>query len=238
MLSYNDPISGSNRIKRRTLKQQIAEKLSSMIYCGLVREGPFMPSERDLMATFKVSRETIRGSLDILAARKMVEINHGARTRIIGDEHSYRNYLSKYCGATSFDKANLPEARKMVEIELLRKAAIHIGKPALLRLNDLLANQAKLLGDPVGFQIADREFHHVIHKSGKNNLLSDYADKVYDFSLKHRNVAAQEKKSLETSYREHVDIVSALENRDPEAAERAICGHLDSFYSTTTQVDV
>src|SRR3712207_3994179 len=53
-----------------------------MIASGLLRPGDDLPSERDLAAALEVSRETVRGAVQILAARGMVEVAQGARPRV------------------------------------------------------------------------------------------------------------------------------------------------------------
>lgn len=232
---YGNAFASGSSVKRGTLKQQVAEKLGYMICSGLIREGSALPSERDLVATFKVSRETVRGALEILAARKLIEIHHGARTKVTSVQGSLQQFLPSYGGLTNYDITTVSDARQVVEKELLRRAAIRIDKSSLARLKHLLANQAQLLDDPVGFQIADREFHDVIYKAGKNDLLASFANTVYDYALEYRYVAIRQQNAIEISYREHVAIVAALENHDPEAAERAICAHLDSIYRTTVQ---
>jgi DNA-binding FadR family transcriptional regulator len=42
--------------------------------------------------------------------------------------------------------------------------------------------------------------------------------------------------TIETSYREHLQIYQALCERDPAAAEAAVLGHLDSVYDTTARI--
>ena len=48
-----------------------------------VHAGGELVGERDLAAAIQVSRETVRGGVQILAARGIIEVSHGARTRVV-----------------------------------------------------------------------------------------------------------------------------------------------------------
>ncbi|MBN9011420.1 MAG: GntR family transcriptional regulator, partial [Rhizobiales bacterium] len=44
--------------------------------------GDELPGERELSAILSVSRETIRGAIQTLAGRGLVDVAHGSRTRV------------------------------------------------------------------------------------------------------------------------------------------------------------
>src|SRR5690349_22629436 len=71
-------------IAKRTVKDQISDKLAYMIHSGLLRAGDELPSERELASTLGVSRETVRAAIGVLAARHMIEVSQGSRTRVLG----------------------------------------------------------------------------------------------------------------------------------------------------------
>jgi DNA-binding GntR family transcriptional regulator len=75
---------GEPGIVRRRFKDQISDKLAYMIQSGLLRPGDELPSERQLAETLGVSRETVRSAIATLAQRRLIEVSHGARTRVIG----------------------------------------------------------------------------------------------------------------------------------------------------------
>ena len=99
-------------VQRNTLKSQVAEKLMYMISTGLIAADELLPSERNLSETFSVSRETIRGALQILSSRKLIEVTRGARTRVLvgpkaGADKDFgaelgqlENYLENYDATT------------------------------------------------------------------------------------------------------------------------------------------
>jgi DNA-binding FadR family transcriptional regulator len=73
-------------ISKHTVREKISDKLGSLIASGILHVGDELPSERDLAALLSVSRETIRGAIQTLAAKGVLEVSHGARTRVISQK--------------------------------------------------------------------------------------------------------------------------------------------------------
>jgi DNA-binding FadR family transcriptional regulator len=219
-------------MKRRTLKDQLADKFIYMISAGLIREGDFLPSERELSLTLDVSRETVRGAIQILLAKDLVEVSQGARTRVSSTpKDNWRESLG--LDLQEYNLATVAETRKVIEVAILRLAAINISEKDLERLNALADAQKGMFNDSVAFHISDREFHNTLYVASGNELLAKMATDVYSYALDARHAAMREENAIEKSVREHIAICRALERHDPDAAERAVVGHLDSIYRTT-----
>lgn len=222
--------------KKVTLKDQLADKLAQMITAGLVAENETLPSERDLAEMFNVSRETVRGALQLLHDCKYVEIAHGSRTRVLKVEKVNSrsgNAVSDALQLDSYDAVTVAETREVIEVAVLRSAAINISDQDLMRLESLISAQEKMLDDTVAFHISDREFHGVIYEAGGNGLLAKMAGDVYSYALESRHIAMQEQNAIQRSVNEHKSLFRALADHDPDAAERAVRGHLDSIQKST-----
>ena len=50
-------------IVKRTVKEQISDKLASHITSGIFQVGDELPSERELASAFAVSRESVRSAI-------------------------------------------------------------------------------------------------------------------------------------------------------------------------------
>lgn len=226
-------VDNRDEVKKRPLKSQIAEKLVSMISNSMIAEGDSLPSERDLAKTYGVSRETIRGALKILAEQNFIKVMKGFRTKVV--KGASRRVESDLFSSElhNFDAATVAETRSVVEIAILRSAAINITQDSLEKLDQMLKMQESLLEDPIAFQISDKEFHILIYNSGRNGLLAKIAKDVYSYALEFRTSALQEELSTVRSLREHQQIYRALINHDPDAAERAIDAHVDSIFKST-----
>jgi len=208
-------------ITRRTIRDQISDKLAYMIHSGLLRPGDELPSERELATTLGVSRETVRAAIGVLQAWRMLEVSQGARTRVLGP------------GAVAVQDS--VSTLRAVEIQVIRLATRRITPAQLNRLDRLVADQETMMDDPVRFQISDQEFHQVLYRACGNGLLADVVFDFYGYALEHRRRALQRSGAIAHSVTDHRAIVAALKSGDPETAVAAMQRHLDQVHRTTLQ---
>ena len=222
------------RIAKRTVKDQISDKLAYMIHSGLLRVGDELPSERELASTLGVSRETVRAAIGVLQARRMIEINQGARTRVLGTgPFPLHESVSTLGNLRERSFGEVAEARAAVEVQVIWLAAQRIGANELARLANLVRDQEAMLDDPVRFQISDRVFHTTLYGACGNALLVDVVSDFYDYALEFRRRALQRPGAIAHSVAEHRAIVAALKTRKPDAAVAAAQKHLEQVRKTT-----
>lgn len=233
----NPAFAFEKTLENKTKKDILAEKLIEMILTGLLRDGDVLPSERELAQLFGVSRETVRGALSQLAAHGLINVSHGSKTRICASDEVRERFRSAYPdnghAVNHFDVDSVFESRIVVEAAIARRAAMRIDAEGIEKLERLLLAQSKLFDSPVHFQLSDQNFHKLISEYAGNEILLRYAEELYAYALNIRRQVMLEEGAIERSYREHVHIVDALRNGDPDAAERAMLAHLDSVYRTT-----
>lgn len=228
-------------LSKRTMREQIADRLLAMLRAGLLRPGDELPSERDLASTLGVSRETVRGAVQTLAALGMIEVAHGARSRI-QLPHRWAAPPTPEPEPDSAPRLNLytPDevyaARKLVELAVAREAARRLSAVSLGRLATLVEAQAAMFDDPVAFQISDQEFHATIYRAGGNRLLASFLLDAYDYALALRRRALLVPGAVRRSWQDHRAILAAMEARDGAAAEAAMGRHLLRVHRTTLAV--
>ncbi len=221
-------------IDKRTVKDLVSEKLESLIASGVLRPGDELPGERELASAFSVSRETLRGAVQGLAARGLLEVSHGARTRVRdADLGLLRIGMTIPGKINSYDIEAVHGARLLVERAVVRDAATKIDAATLGRLKDSLVAQRATMTDPVRFLICDREFHVAIYRSAANPLLADFVTDLYAYMMDYRRRAVSLPGAIRRSYEDHVAIVEALEAGDADAVDAAFAHHLDRIYATT-----
>ena len=74
----------SNNLKRQTLAEQLADTLKEAILAGRWQAGEALPTEPELAAQFGVSRAVVRDGTRMLAARGLVEAQHGRGVFVTG----------------------------------------------------------------------------------------------------------------------------------------------------------
>jgi GntR family transcriptional regulator, sialic acid-inducible nan operon repressor len=223
-------------VSKLTIREQVSERIAAMVQSGLLREGDELPSERELASTLGVSRETVRSAIQMLAARGMVEISQGSRTRVLGAaNHLLARPLADEHPSQE-DERTVYEARRLVELPTIRLAVRRIEPGDLLRLQRLVEAQHSMTADPVRFQISDAEFHALIYKASGNKRLARFLQESYSFGLAYRRRVLLAKGAVQLSLDDHVAILDGFERQDPDAAAEAMERHLDRIHSTTMAV--
>ena len=221
-------------IVRHNVRDVVAGKIATLIASGMLQIGDELPSERDLASALQVSRETVRGGIQILAAKNLVAVLHGARTRVISDDvRPEFEGVGQSKLINSYGLAEIHRARLSVERQVVGDAAEQIEDRTLRQLDESLTAQQTSLDDPVRFLIIDREFHLAVYRSCGNRVLADFVGNLYGYMLAHRRKVMCEPGAILRSYGDHVAIVRALKSRKRKAAVRAIEAHLNRIYETT-----
>ncbi|WP_314314982.1 FadR/GntR family transcriptional regulator [uncultured Acinetobacter sp.] len=233
MKDLNYYVKFKNNIRRESVRRQVSEKLIQMIQSGLLQVGDDLPSERELAALFEISRESVRAALQTLAAKGLVEIHHGMKTKIVSRELNNPTKLDTLELWSEHTMKHVNEAREQVEAIIIQNAAHLISSQDLNKLQRLLDGQKKLFDDPVRFQVSDRLFHTIIYQAGKNPILAEFAAELYSYALEFRRQALKRDGAIEQSYHDHCRVLAALKNRDPIAAQQAMMSHINKVKQTT-----
>jgi len=221
-------------ILKRSIKDLIADKIAGVIASGILKIGDALPSERDLAASLNVSRETVRGAVQILATRGIIGISHGARTRVLrADVGSVAIGLATARAIDGYGIDSVHTARMLIERQIVADAARLCDDPFLAALDASLDAQRSAEGDPVRFLIADREFHVAIYQASGNPLLADFTTDLYAYMMEHRRVAVARPNAIATSLADHVAIAEALRCHDADRAVQAFATHSRRIYETT-----
>ena len=224
-------------IGKRMVKDQISDKLAYMIHSGLLLPGDELPSERELATTLGVSRETVRAAIGVLQARKMIEVSHGARTKVLGRGSLPLHESVGILGGLKHRSLNeVAEARAAVEVQVIALAAQRIKPAQLARLQALIDEQRAIVEDPVRFQISDQEFHQTLYRACGNALLADVVFDFYGYALEYRRLALRRKNAIAQRVAEHQAIVDALRTRVPAVAVESMRDHLDQVHRSTRAV--
>jgi DNA-binding FadR family transcriptional regulator len=224
-------------VVRRSVRDIVAEKIASVIASGILQVGDVVPAERDLAMALGVSRETVRGAMQNLAARGIIEVTHGARTRVISAEVGpLATGLREPKLINSYDLESIHAARLQVERPVVAEAAIRIDDETLRLLDESLSAQRAAIDDPVRFLISDREFHLAIYRSCGNPVLADFVGDLYTYMMEYRRKAMSRPGAILKSHEEHGAIVAGLRAHDPHAVVAAFDRHLDRIYTTTIAI--
>ena len=213
----------------------MGHRLAAKVQSGILRNGDELPSERELAGTLEVSRETVRGAIQLLAAIGMVEISRGSRTRVTRTEGFPEHNNVTQPGLSGHSADEVYQARLLIEIPVVRSAAERIDAEGLGRLRRLVEAQREMVGNTVRFQISDAEFHDAIYQASGNELVAGILHELFTFGMEYRRHVLLREGSVSLSLADHIEILDGFERRDATAAAEAMQNHLTRIHRTTLE---
>ncbi len=211
----------------KPIAAEIARSLQQRIDAGEWADGRQVPPERDLAADFGVARNTIRRAMDMLRDQGTISRHVGRGTFVAsGAKHSLSEIVAGMEGASP---ADMMELRLLLEPLSSANAAINASAAQLAGIEEA-HREANAATDIMTFEQWDSALHHRIFACSRNELLRGIYDLLHVlrnqspwFDMKKRSFSEERRQNY---CRQHDAIVTAILNRDPEAARAATLAHL------------
>ncbi len=223
-------------IKTTRAHEAILAQCQRKILEGELAPGDRLPSEREMMQTFGVSRPTVREALRVAESLGLVAVRHGdpSGPRVLGQPSvGVTRVLDGLLSAERTSVAELLEARMVLEGAAARPGA-DLG---LLEEAYRAMEQAP---DFARFVEADALFHRRVAEVGGNRLLvviltalRDPIVRLITEGLSGETEAQARAKILRT----HGEILKAIRARDGAAADRRSRRHLFDLYASLVAAD-
>ena len=205
----------------------ISAQLKRAIESGAYGEGDQLPPERQLAATFRAARSTVRRALDQLERAGLVSRRLGSGTFVraaaaMPDAGAVADLISPL---------QLIEARVAVEPFTTRLAVLNATRRDLDDMKAVLARAEAAVDDKDAFSRLDADFHFLIARASRNPLLVMFYEQINKVRL-HAQWDAMKEKILTRDvigeyHRQHRGIQQALEQRDAQLALNLVGAHLD-----------
>jgi len=227
--------------------QDIVHQIRDAFQAGRVQPGDRLPSERALCETFGVSRSTLREALRSLEALGMVEIRLGSTGGIFACEASADRVgeaIEALFWFSNADAAELYEFRESFEADTAANAARRATDQDLNALREAFAEMERHAADTSGpwapIAAADVTFHEVVAAAAHNRIRMAVMQAIHAAFSRTAAVSLEGRDTPDVRAR-HVDqlrqILTAIEERDTEAARAAMRRHIAFFTSISTHSD-
>lgn len=209
-------------------RQSILEEMRSIIERGegdIISDGRLLP-ERALVEFYGVGRRTIREALKALEDEGLLYRRQGMGT-FIGASAPKVTKVSSLTSNTSPQEIN--EVRLEIEPVLARLAAMRATPSDIEQMKQFIARGQKAQTGKQ-YERWDSAFHAKIAQSVRNELFRGVFELINGVRAEQKWLIAREKsysRSLtEELLAQHMRIVAAIEERDPEAAEERMREHI------------
>lgn len=225
---------GGGALERRSISEQVANRILAMIKSGNLKSGDRLPTEAQMGIAFGISRPPLREALKALTLMGVLESRQGGRYTVT--DLSPSRLVAPFnvmLSITDYDVHEHFEARTVVDCELVRWCAMRATTEQRQRIMQHAVDGKAFLHDPVAFRLLDIEFHQSLNDAAENRLLSALAQGLYDIGLDVRRVASAVPGNIEKSVAQHIVVAEAVMARDADAAVEAYRHHLEHVRDTT-----
>lgn len=217
-------------IPRVRVSEKVAGQIQSLIVGGALEPGDKLPSERELVQRFQVSRSSVRDAIRTLELIGLVRSRQGNGTVVCDvSADALVVPLSTVLLRKRDLVAELLDVRKMIEPPLAARAAERATAEEISHLGELLRRQQQKMRRREPATEEDTEFHYTIALAARNSVVRKVLDVLMDLLRDSRTRGLQVRGRPRRSLEGHRRIVRAIRRRDPRAAESAMRRHLQEI---------
>jgi GntR family transcriptional regulator, sialic acid-inducible nan operon repressor len=125
---------------------------------------------------------------------------------------------------------NLYDVRILLEAALVRHAALHARRQHIEALQRALAENEAAIPDSERFYATDMAFHAVLYEIPGNPVLPAVHRAFTAWLAPHWLKMPRSPERNRINFCRHRDILAAIRDRDPDAAEAALLSHLNTAW--------
>ena len=214
---------------RVSLSDAVVEKLETMI--STMKPGKRLPTEKELAEAFSVGRSTIRESMKVLSARRMVvRRNEGT---FVGDAvkgclvDPLNLIISMQAGG---DVNSLIELREILELSTIRLACQRATPDDIVELE-----RARWMMDEPGLSTEERQkrdinFHNTIAKVAGNPVIEELLGSLRLVIAKNVETRNDEVILVNGTRNFHKEMVDAIGEQNPQRAYQIMTEYFEAVY--------
>jgi GntR family transcriptional regulator, transcriptional repressor for pyruvate dehydrogenase complex len=224
---YDNASRVNERTRRTRLRDRAADHLLDMVISSGLSPGERLPPERELVERLGVSRTVVREALNLLEARGLISIEHGRGAVVSGgNTRAVRDTLGLLLRVRPKALWELLEIRQILELEIAGLAAERAGPEDAAAMRAQQDRMLAAIDAPEGYVDADVEFHALLARAARNDVLLTMIEPIGELLRASREVSASRPGSARRALREHEKILRRVEEGDAEGARREMRAHL------------
>lgn len=220
-------------IRHLTVAQEVADRLWQLIKEEGYQPGAKLPTERELIDRLGVARSSIREGIKLLQASDVLRVHQGKGMFLnqvsVTSALGVHQNLSGLVQLQKHDLSDVMAARRLIEAETARLAALRATPVDLERLAICIADMEKTAHDRAAFVEADLNFHTGVAEVAGNRVLVRLMQVLRELYVSHWLVAghlAGLPGVTRASCDQHRRILAAIAAGDTVAASAAMVDHI------------
>jgi len=225
-------------IKRTQRNEEVRLQIEQAIRRGDFAPGDRLPSERELVQTFGVSRVSVREAIRSLEALGLVRVYQGRGAFVTDRRSGLGEPMARWLDVHRDEVLELLAVRGALDEQAAVAAVEHAGAAALAAVRQAEAAFAEAVARQASMEELvplDIDLHVRIAEAGGNRLLYDLLSDLHHYLAESRYLAFAPEGRPEHSAVEHAEIVDALEAHDADTARAATARHIASVREVVSQ---
>jgi DNA-binding FadR family transcriptional regulator len=222
------PLTAINRTQR---SEEVRLQIERAIRSGQFAPGERLPSERELVETFGVSRVSVREAIRALEALGFVKVYQGRGAFVTDRRSGFGEPLARWLELHRDEVLELLNVRGALD-ELASAGAAASGTKkklaAIEAAQTAFAEAVATHAETAEVVAADVGFHLAVAEASGNRLLYDLLSDLHVYLAESRHAVLAPPNRPAQSASDHAAIVDAIRARDVEAARAATARHIDS----------
>jgi GntR family transcriptional repressor for pyruvate dehydrogenase complex len=214
------------RVEPAAAHELVVEEIRRAIHMGTYVPGDRLPAERALAEQLGVSRATLREAIGVLRAEGYVESRRGARGGLVVlDQGLDEERMRPVVQDRLHEFEELLDLREAIEGAAARLAAERRTAADLKTLTTAFEAMQQGL-ETERFRAADSAFHLAIAAAARNRLMQRAIEEAR--AAMWIPIDSRIGKVFPSAHRHHAQMLAAIRDRNPRAAERAAVAHLET----------
>lgn len=214
--------------------QRIIKRIEQALITGELKAGDKLPTEKEFVEKFKVSRTSFREAIKMLIALGVVEIKRGDGTYISkADSESIVNPLIFPLVIQEKTSRDLLELRKILEMGIVELMVEKADQDDLMIVEETIKNleQASQKKNPDNQELLqyDLAFHHACAKATHNPLITKLMRTILDLLAPYIEHSHKRLGGVKLALKEHKAILDAIKERNFQKAKERINRSLKSW---------
>lgn len=221
-------------VKQKQVSTLVFEQLRDAIFRGRLKAGERVLPERELAATMKVSRTSVRSAIAKLITLGYLENQQGKGTFVAGRESTdVSNPFQSLINPSVSTVDELLEFRIGLGMHGVTLAAMRATPQDVKYLEDVLQIPEPDEQNPHSETEADIAFHMGIAYATHNSVYVDLTRRFYEYMfyrLKELHYLIYENQvKVREIERQHQEILNAIRLHDPDNARKAMLNHIQKL---------
>ncbi|WP_270215367.1 FadR/GntR family transcriptional regulator [Clostridium butyricum] len=215
--------------KNSKVYEQVIEEIKNQIKTGKLKKGDKLPSERDMVELFSVSRTSVREAMRALEVIGLIERKQGAGNYIKTNfDDSLFEPISVMFMLQKNSLDDIVELREILESYCIKLAVRNIYESEIETISEIMEEMYQAKNEEENLAL-DIKLHYLLIKASKNILLINIISvisQIMDESIKEfRKKILYEENNRAKLLSIHEKLVNAMKEHDTVKAVDAIEEH-------------